>query len=440
MSRATSDFIPAQIVQKKRNNEILSEQEIQFMVDGFVHGSVGEGSFAALLMAIFFRGLNPDETLSLTKAMLNSGETIRWDNPKVFHVDKHSTGGIGDKTSMILAPIVASLGVKVPMMAGRGLGHTGGTLDKLESIPGFNTQLNLNQFKSQIEKIGVAIIGQTPQICPADKKIYALRDVTATIESIPLITASILSKKFAEGADGLVLDLKVGSGAFMKELSQARELADSMMRVCHLFHKKITVLLTDMNQPMGRYAGNCLEITECIDVLKNSVTAPADVRSLSLDLSAEMLLLAGFGDFKTSRAAAEKAIVSGQAYEKFAQLCAAQGGKLDKLPTPKPRAFFKAKTDGFMNYLNTESLGWVGVAIGAGRKINTEPVDFQAGLEFHKRQGDPVKKGDILYSIFSKSDELSEVALQRLEQCTEISLQTPTFSSLILERKSASDQ
>jgi len=295
-------FLPAEIIKAKRNGEVLSAEDINEFIQGYAQGAIPDYQMSALLMAIFFRSMNKEETLALTKAMLYSGETVDFSSVPGFKIDKHSTGGVGDKTSLILGPIVAAAGVPVPMISGRGLGHTGGTLDKLESIPGFNTQKSLEEFVQLVRENLICFIGQTKEICPADKKIYALRDVTATVESLPLICASIMSKKLAEGIDGLVLDVKHGSGAFMKTLENAEELAVNLMTIARGYGKKVSALLTNMDQPLGRYAGNSLEVEECVAIMKNeSFIGPAgydlyeDTRELSLRLSSQMLFLAGAG-------------------------------------------------------------------------------------------------------------------------------------------------
>jgi pyrimidine-nucleoside phosphorylase len=324
-----------------------------------------------------------------------------------FKVDKHSTGGVGDKTSLILGPIVAAVGLNVPMISGRGLGHTGGTLDKLESIPGFNTQLTLFEFAQSVQRHRICYIGQTKEICPADRKIYALRDVTATIESFPLICASILSKKLAEGIDGLVLDVKYGSGAFMKDAAQAEKLALELMEIAKGYGKKVATLITNMNQPLGRYAGNSLEVEECVAIMKNQHFVGAngkdlyeDTRELSLQLSAYMLWLGGAS--KTIEDAyhmAQIALASGRAYEKFAELCRLHLGQLQDLPKPQHHHEVFASEGGYISAMNTEKIGIAGVQIKAGRAVVSDVIEPTAGIEFHFKVGDKVEKGQSLFTL-----------------------------------------
>ena len=370
-------FLPAEIIKKKRNGLSLSEEEITLFIKSYTDGSVPEYQMSALLMAIYFKGMTETETLSLTKAMLYSGIVVDLKTIKSFKVDKHSTGGVGDKTSLILAPIVAAVGLSVPMISGRGLGHTGGTLDKLESIPGFNTQLSIPEFIECLEKFNLCFIGQTKDICPADKKIYALRDVTATVESLPLICASIMSKKIAEGIDGLVLDVKFGTGAFMKTAAQAEELALNLMAIAKGYHKKVAALLTNMNQPLGRYAGNSLEVQECLAIMKNETYIGAngkdmyaDTRELSLQLSAMMLWLGKAGSsLEDCYHLAQVSLSSGRAYEKFIEITKAQGGKISELPKPKNSRQVLAASDGYIENMQTEKIGIACLQLKAGREV-----------------------------------------------------------------------
>jgi pyrimidine-nucleoside phosphorylase len=402
------EFLPAEVIKKKRNGGTLSEEEISTFIQSYTKGSIPDYQMSALLMAIYFKGMSETETLALTQTMMNSGIVIRHEKVHEFKVDKHSTGGVGDKTSMILGPIVSAVGLAVPMIAGRGLGHTGGTLDKLESIPGFNTQLTLEQFKETVLHHRFSLIGQTKDICPADKKIYALRDVTATIESLPLICASIMSKKLAEGIDGLVLDVKFGSGAFMKDAAQAEELARRLMSIAQGSGKKVAALLTNMDQPLGRYAGNSLEIDECIAILKNErftslngKDAYEDTRELSLQLSAYMLWLGGScKSVEDAYHLAQVALGSGRAYEKFQELCRSQSGRLTELPKPKQRHEVFASESGYIVKMNTETIGVVGIQIKAGRAVASDVIEPTAGIEFHFKVGDKVEKGQPLFTLF----------------------------------------
>ncbi|MFV8257015.1 thymidine phosphorylase [Bdellovibrio bacteriovorus] len=434
-------FLPAEIIKIKRNGGQLSYEEINEFILGYARGQIPDYQMSALLMAIFFRGMNTEETLSLTKAMLHSGEVVDFSSVKEFKVDKHSTGGVGDKTSLILGPIVAAAGIPVPMISGRGLGHTGGTLDKLESIPGFNTQKSLPEFIELVHKHKICFIGQTKEICPADKKIYALRDVTATVESLPLICASIMSKKMAEGIDGLVLDVKFGSGAFMKTSVLAEELAVNLMAIAKGYGKKVTALLTNMDQPLGRYAGNSVEVEECVAIMKNEKFIGAggydlydDTRELSLRLSAHMLLLAGVGkNEEESYKIAEDILVSGKAMAKFEELCSIHGGNLKALPKPKHSIEVKSDKAGWVGGFHTESIGVAGILIKAGRAQTTDIIAPTAGIEFHMKVGDEVKVGDTVFTLHGDDKDLLQSALPMLRSAVTISLQKTTKPSLILK-------
>ncbi len=434
-------MLAREIIKKKRNNFELSAAEIEFFILSFTRGEIPDYQMSALLMAIYFNGMSSAESVSLTKTMLNSGTTVNTASIPGFKVDKHSTGGVGDKTSLILGPIVAAVGIPVPMISGRGLGHTGGTLDKLESIPGFNTQLSIIQFIEQTKKIGTCFIGQTTDICPADKKIYALRDVTATIESLPLICASIMSKKLAEGIDGLVLDVKFGSGAFMKTLADARQLAKALMDIGKNHGKKVSALLTSMDQPLGRFSGNSLEVFECLEIMENRKfisTAGhdlyADTRELSLQLSAHMIFLSE--KTETLNAAyqlATEALTSGKALEKFQQMCLAQGGDLTKLPKASQKYELRAAETGFLTSLDVEKIGLAGIILRAGRKVSADTLNLTAGIEFHKQLGDHVELGDLIFTIHGDEPTLFEPAKQMLSSSYLISLQKPAQHVLISE-------
>ncbi|HEY8270571.1 MAG TPA: thymidine phosphorylase [Pseudobdellovibrionaceae bacterium] len=428
-------FLASEIIKIKRNGGILSSEHIKEFILGYSRGRIPDYQMSALLMAIYFKGMTTEETLSLTKAMLHSGEVVDLSQLSGFKVDKHSTGGVGDKTSLILGPIVATAGVTVPMISGRGLGHTGGTLDKLESIPGFNTQLDLLTFKKMVAQHKICFIGQTKEICPADKKIYALRDVTATIESLPLICASIMSKKMAEGIDGLVLDVKYGTGAFMKRPEEAEELAVNLMSIARGYGKKVVALLTNMNQPLGRYAGNSLEVEECVDIMKGKEHPRyQDTRELSLWLSAHMLHIAG--RTKTVEDAyklAAEILTSGKAFQKFEELCVIQGGNLSALPKPKNKTVITSEKAGFVSGFNTESIGVAGILLKAGRAVATDLIAPTAGIEFHVKVADSVQVGDPIYTIHGDDLELMQSALPLLKSSITISLQKPSSPSLILK-------
>lgn len=434
-------FLPAEIIKAKRNGHVLSTEEIETFILAYARGTLPDYQMSALLMAIYFRGMNDAETLALTKAMLHSGEVVDFSLVPEFKVDKHSTGGVGDKTSLILGPIVAAAGIPVPMISGRGLGHTGGTLDKLESIPGFNTQKSLQDFVRLVRDHKICFIGQTKEICPADKKIYALRDVTATVESLPLICASIMSKKLAEGAEGLVLDVKYGSGAFMKTAEKAEELAKHLMAIAKGYGRKIVALITDMDQPLGRYAGNSLEVEECVAIMKNEkfigahgYDMYADTRELSLWLSAHMIHLArpkvSLEDcYKT----AEDVLTSGKAYEKFLELCEIHGGHLSRLPRPGHSLQIKIDKSGFVSSFNTEAIGVAGLLVKAGRTVTTDIIAPTAGIEFHAKLGDEVKAGDTVFTLYGDEPALLEKAAALVKPAMTISLQKPVKPSLILK-------
>ncbi|WP_374076426.1 thymidine phosphorylase [Bdellovibrio bacteriovorus] len=434
-------FLPAEIIKAKRNGGALNYDEINEFILGYARGQIPDYQMSALLMAIFFRGMTTEETLSLTKAMLHSGEVVDFSSVPGFKVDKHSTGGVGDKTSLILGPIVAAAGVPVPMISGRGLGHTGGTLDKLESIPGFNTQKSLTEFVDLVRKHLICFIGQTKEICPADKKIYALRDVTATVESLPLICASIMSKKLAEGVDGLVLDVKYGSGAFMKTPAMAEELALNLMAIARGYGKKVTSLLTNMDQPLGRFAGNSLEVEECVAIMKNEkFVGPGgydlyeDTRELSLRLSAHMLLLAGVGkNADESYKIACDMLTSGKALAKFEELCSIHGGNLQALPKPKFNVAITTDKPGFVHGFHTESIGVAGIIIKAGRAQTTDIIAPTAGIEFHVKVGDEVKAGDTVFTLHGDDKDLLLSAVPLLKSAINISLPKIAKPSLILK-------
>ncbi|MGE0631212.1 MAG: thymidine phosphorylase [Pseudobdellovibrionaceae bacterium] len=435
-------FLAVEIIKKKRDGHVLFREEIQFMISHYSSGKLPDYQMSAFLMAVYFQGMNEHETAILTQCMLQSGIVVHLPNIKKFKVDKHSTGGVGDKTSLILGPIVAAAGIPVPMISGRGLGHTGGTLDKLESIPGFNTQLSLIEFERTLEKIDICFIGQTKEICPADKKIYALRDVTATIESLPLICASIMSKKLAEGIDGLVLDVKYGAGAFMKTPEEARVLAKKLMAIGKTYGKKVAAVLSQMDHPLGRFAGNSLEVFECLEIMRGkSFIGPqgkdlyADTRDLSLELSAIMIFLSDkTKSVEEGRKLAESLLVSGAALKKFEELVLAHDGRLGELPLSKNQQPVLSPESGFIEYMDTEKIGIVGILLGAGRAIVTDTIEPTAGIEFHVKIGDPIKKGDILFTLHGNRPELFKEATEKLLRTVRFSLQKLAAPPLIQER------
>ena len=398
---------PALIIAKKRDGLALSREEIASFVQGFTRGKIPEYQMAALAMAIYWRGMTTEETAALTDEMLASGVRLAWRKK----VDKHSTGGIGDKTSLILAPLLACCGLAVPMISGRGLGATGGTLDKLESIPGFRTDLSLAEIQEITERVGCVITGATAEIAPADRKLYALRDVTATVPSIPLITASIMSKKLAESLDALVLDVKFGSGAFMKTLDDARRLAQSLVATGRRMGVKTAALVTDMNQPLGRMAGNLVEIHEALAALKGR--GPADLWECARELGVELLLLAGTAeDRQAARRRLEAEIASGRPLAKFREMVVAQGGDLDRLPPIGKGTNVTASRAGFVGSIDTESLGLAIIELGGGRKQMSDRIDHSAGMEVLVRIGDPVKRGQRLARLFGAEEKIARVKPQ----------------------------
>ncbi len=395
-----------ELIAKKRDGGCLADDEIIYLVNQFTKGKIPDYQFSSLLMAIFLKGMKTEETAALTKAMLNSGIVVDLSSIKGAKVDKHSTGGVGDKTSLILAPIVAAAGVNVPMISGRGLGHTGGTLDKLETIPGFKTNLNLSQYKSVIKKCGAVLIGQTSKIAPADKLIYSLRDVTATVESIPLITGSIMSKKLAEGIDGLVLDVKTGSGAFMREMKDARALAQSLINTAKAFNKKVLAMITDMNQPLGNYIGNWLEVYESVKVLQGEKVE--DLVTVSLNLSGAMIYLGGKAkSIEEGIEISEKMISSGKAFDKFLEISKLQGGDnsyltdLNKFPKSKYMEKIYADRSGYLKSIDNYKVGMASLELGAGRKTLVDKIDPKAGIIFYPKIGTYVKNGDVIAELLT---------------------------------------
>ena len=427
-----------EIIKKKRDGKDLSEAEIRWAIDAYTAGEIRDYQVASLLMAAFIRGLNEQELWAWTSAMLESGKKVDLTHLNAPKVDKHSTGGVGDKISIPLAPLAAVLGLKVPMISGRGLGHTGGTLDKLESIPGFNTRLSIREFTRIVSDIGVAMIGQTEELAPADRKLYALRDVTATVESIPLICASIMSKKLAEGIDGLVLDVKTGSGAFMKTLDDSRKLAKTLVGIGKSAGVRTVALITDMNQPLGRFVGNALEIRESIDILKGR--GPKDTTELTVILAAHMLYAGGkVSDPKQGRALAEKALASGSALAKFRQMVEAQGGEPNVVDdygimgVAQHRKAVIAKSAGFITSIDTVELGMATVLLGGGRLAKEDEIDPTVGLEVFKRIGDPVNPGDPIVEIHYNDDKRLPDAMRMIENACVIGDTKPASLPLVYE-------
>ncbi|WP_337864661.1 thymidine phosphorylase [Ignavibacterium sp.] len=427
-----------EIIRKKRDKKSLSNEEIEFLISSYTKGKIPDYQFSAFLMAAFLNGLNKTETAALTKAMLYSGKIVDLSSIKGLKVDKHSTGGVGDKTSLIIAPIAAAAGVYVPMISGRGLGHTGGTLDKLESIPGFRTELNLNQYEKVLKKTGAVLIGQTKEIAPADKLIYSLRDVTATVEAIPLITGSIMSKKLAEGIDSLVLDVKTGNGAFMKEMEDAIDLANSLSETAKAFGKKCIAFITDMNQPLGNYIGNWLEVVESIQVLRNG--KKNDLTELSLILAGAMIFLGKKS--KSLEEGIEKAITilnSGKAFNKFLEIVKAQGGNISYLEDPEkyPKSNYnkqiKLMNEGYLSFVNTYEIGMAAIDLGAGRLKKEDKIDPKAGIIFNFKVGDKIRKADVIAEVFSDSKEKIKLAENRILKAVRLSNKQIKSPNLIKE-------
>ena len=427
------------LIRRKRDGAELERAEIEFLVNGYTRDSIPDYQVSAWLMAVLLRGMTRAELAALTESMLNSGEVLGFPELPAPKVDKHSTGGVGDKTSLIIAPIVAAGGLFVPMISGRGLGHTGGTLDKLESIPGFNVNLSVADFRRVLAQCGAGLIGQTAEIAPADKKLYALRDVTGTVESPYLICASIMSKKLAEGIDALVLDVKTGSGAFMKSEKDAVFLAELMVETGQRLGKRVSALITDMDQPLGRAVGNALEVAECIEVLEGK--GPADLRELSLILSAWMFLLGKrVNTIDEGRELSEKMIVSGKAREKFREMIRLQSGNANVidnpalLPQAAQRTEVKSRASGFVTAMMCEQFGTACVLLGGGRAKKEDSVDPAVGLMVHKKVGDRVTAGEPLCTIYYNSSERLTAALPLIEQGYTISTAALLHSRPLVHR------
>lgn len=412
------------IIDKKRNGGELTQEEIQTFVDGVVSGEIPDYQTSAFLMATYFKDMTDAERSELTMAMMKSGDHLDLSSIPGLKVDKHSTGGVGDKTSIPLAPIVAALGIPVPMISGRGLGHTGGTLDKLEAIPGYQVEIGESDFLKQVRDQGLAIVGATGNIAPADKKIYALRDVTDTVDSIPLIASSIMSKKIASGTDALVIDVKTGAGAFMKTLDDSRKLAKALVGIGKGVGMDCMAIISDMNQPLGNAIGNALEIKESIDLLKGQ--APADITELVMTLGAHMVVMSGKADdLETARAMCEKTITDGSALQKFGDMVAAQGGDRNVIDHPEimPQAKFKielpAKTSGVVSKVEADEMGIASMLLGGGRQKADDQLDYAVGIMMNKKVGDPVKAGESLLTIYSNREDVADIK-QRLYDNIEV--------------------
>jgi len=426
------------LIQRKRDGEELAPEEIEFLVNGYTNGEIPDYQMSSFLMAVFYSGMTDREVSRLTECMLHSGETVDLSSIPGVKVDKHSTGGVGDKTSFIVAPLAAAAGVVVPMMSGRGLGHTGGTLDKLESIPGFRTNLTADEFRAQLAELRLCFIGQTDQLAPADRKLYALRDVTATVEAIPLISSSIMSKKLAEGIDALVLDVKVGSGAFMKKQVDARRLAQTMVGIGRRMDKKVQALITDMNQPLGYAVGNALEIMEASQTLQNA--GPADLTKLSLELAARMIYLGKKApSLDEARRLAEKHLVEGTAYQLFKKVVAAQGGnpqaldRFELLPNATGMREVTSPRAGYVAAIDAEDIGVASNMIGAGRDKKEDSIDPAVGIILEVKTGEKVDAGSVLCRLYYTKEDRVEEAAEMVEDAFRVSSQKPDERELILE-------
>jgi pyrimidine-nucleoside phosphorylase len=427
------------LIRRKRNKEELTSDEINYIIREYTSDVIPDYQMSALLMAIFLNGLSDRESADLTAAMLHSGIVIDLSDIPGIKVDKHSTGGVGDKLSLILAPIVAACGVPVPMISGRGLGHSGGTLDKLESIPGFNVNLNLKQYAEVLAKHNLVLIGQTEDIAPADKRMYALRDVTSTVECIPLIAGSIMSKKLAEGIDALVLDVKCGSGAFMKTEEQATELAIKLVNIGESFGKRTIGYITNMDQPLGNTVGNWLEVRESIEALQGE--GPADVMEVTLMLSGTMIYLGGKAESVEEGIELSKASIrNGSAFQKFIDIVDEQGGdstflkRPELYPKPTYNFHLKSSVDGYITAMDSYEIGMIGVELGAGRIRKEDKIDPVAGIEFFYKCGDLIKKNETIATVYTNKEGIGDTMVDRLSKALTISSTKPTEIKMITHR------
>ena len=425
------------IIRKKRDGVELSEKEIKWFIDGYVKGEIPDYQASALCMAIYFKGMTVEETTALTFAIRDSGEKLKFNNINGLRVDKHSTGGVGDKTSLIVTPIVATLGVKVAKMSGRGLGHTGGTVDKLEAIPGFRTDLPIEEFEEIVNRVGIAIVGQNATLAPADKLLYALRDVTATVDSLPLIVSSIMSKKLAADDDCVVLDVKTGSGSFMKTKEASRELAERMVAIGKAAGKRMRALITDMDRPLGYAVGNSLEVIEAINTLKGN--GPEDLTELSVALASHMLVISDRGTYDECEKNVRRVITNGEALMTFAKMVEAQGGNKEWIlhpelfPTAKFSKEVRADKDGYITSVNTEGYGTASLLLGAGRNTMEDKIDFAAGVKLVKKTGDKVSRGDVIAVLYSECESRFASAEKCLVEATHIEDAKPEDVPLILD-------
>ena len=423
---------PIQLVQRKISGEAIPQTEMASFINAYVDEKIGDDEMTPFLKAVHAHGMTDEETIILTDIMLNSGDRLVFSNMDAYVADKHSTGGVGDKVSIVLGPIMAAAGLAIPMLTGRSLGHTGGTTDKLETIPGFQTSLTLDQFKSNVETHGICIMGQTESICPADRKIYALRDVTDTIDSIPLICGSIMSKKIAEGIQGLVLDIKTGNGAFMKTIDQAQSLGKTLQKVGEAFHVKTDVVYSSMNQPLGRTAGLWCEMDESIAALKGD--GAKDLMDVVFELGSKLLVQAGIIRGETAAVSIQENLIqSGKAYDKFEEMVSVQGGDLSQikqLHPPKFELIVSAKSSGYVESMDTLNIGWAAVELGCGRRKKDDILDPTAGIEFMAKIGDKVQKGDPLFRCLNSNENKLNSALNYLLDSARIGSEKKTHTLL----------
>lgn len=424
------------VILKKRQGIELTDSELQWLIHGYVAGDIPDYQMSAFLMAVIFKGMTPKELGAFTMAMAHSGDMVDLSAIKGIKVDKHSTGGVGDKTTLVIASLVAACGGVVAKMSGRGLGHTGGTIDKMESIPGLRTELSEEEFRNQVNNIGVAVIGQSSNIAPADKKIYALRDVTATVDSIPLIASSIMSKKLASGADAILLDVKVGSGAFMKTIDDARLLAQAMVDIGNANSRIVKAVITDMDRPLGQAIGNALEIAEVIQTLKGR--GPQDLTHECLVMATHLLVMSEKGDYDNCYSMVQTALQNGAGLAKLRELIVAQGGKgqvvddTSLLGSARFTYDIRASKAGYIAHMNTEDCGIASVMLGAGRIVKDGPIDMTAGIVMHKKTGDAVAAGDVLATLYANDESLFEGAEKAYVQALTIGTEASTIGETIL--------
>ena len=412
-------MIPAEIIEKKRDGKILDAKEIEWFIENVTTNNIEKSQISALLMAIYFQGMNDEEMFSLVNSMVDSGKKFNFNDSTSYVADKHSTGGVGDKISFILTPILSSLGITIPMIAGRGLAFTGGTIDKFESIPNLRTSLNMDTFIEQVNSIGCCIASQSKEICPADRVLYSIRDLSGTVPSLPLIISSIMSKKIAEGLDGLVIDLKVGSGTFMKTLESAKKLGEGLKKIGENFDIKTDIVYTNMNQPLGKYAGLKCEIFESIDCLNGR--GSDDLMNITLELGSRILLQSKLmPDKKTAKDSMKKTIENKIALNKFKEIVALQGGNIDSLEednsTKNNAILIETQESGYINSMKTDIIGWALIELGAGRKYKNDKIDYSAGIEFIKKTGDKVNKGDPIFKIFGRDPKRLNTAKKMLKK------------------------